>query len=397
MNKCQAFKYVKWVRDDYIRLPWEYDCWLLNKEWCVRLSIAFVDGIPYGLSCREHDKGNKRMMIHPPRQPSGNLPSKYSDQLCHCCVRSRTIKPLQKRGYSTAYQMHEQRGTFNGIDTCNITSYRNFNFRSVLLRNAEARSIINRPDINALLSQMVEEGTMSKCVAEGKRVHAQKKFGDFNFHKYVVGATYVPLECAILMQRELNDTIIKAYDDENINSGDVSASFKRSWPLMIYPCQKMNSYGAMFEVVPKFHSPTLENSEKMKSSLIWEITGLLLCVEEIWMNVAKALEFYTSDWYGWFLTYLSKKCFEGRSNNQAKNDVFKWYKIQTVKDFVRTVENKVESLGKAFENVEHLIHIDLVEKDVNESVWDMVDSNDYVGEANVIIIESYYLSISILR
>ena len=115
------------------------------------------------------------MMIHPPRQPSGNLPSKYSDQLCHCCVRSRTIKPLQKRGYSTAYQMHEQRGTFNGINTCNITSYRNFNFRSVLLRNAEARSIINRPDINALLSQMVEEGTMSKFVAEGKRVHVQKK------------------------------------------------------------------------------------------------------------------------------------------------------------------------------------------------------------------------------
>ena len=68
--------------------------------------------------------------------------------------------------------MHEQRGTFNGIDTCKITSHRNFNFRSVLLRNAEIRSIINRPDINALLSHIVEEGTMSKFVAEGKRVHA---------------------------------------------------------------------------------------------------------------------------------------------------------------------------------------------------------------------------------
>ena len=65
--------------------------------------------------------------------------------------------------------MHEQRGTFNGIDTCKTTSHRNFNFRSVLLRNAEAT------DINALLSQMVEEGTMSNFVAEGKRVHAQKK------------------------------------------------------------------------------------------------------------------------------------------------------------------------------------------------------------------------------
>ena len=136
----------------------------------------------------------------------------------------------------------------------------------------------------------------------------RKKFGDFNFNKYVVGATYVPLECAILMQRELNNTIIKAYDDENMNSGDVSASFKRTWPLMIYPCQKMNSYGAMFEIVPKFHSATLDISEKMKSSLIWEITGLLLCVEEIWMTTAKALEFYTSDWYGWFLSYLLKKC-----------------------------------------------------------------------------------------
>ena len=64
-----------------------------------------------------------------------------------------------------------------------------------------------------------------------------------------------------------------------------------------------------------------------------------------------------------------------------------------MKDFVRTVGNKVESLGKAFENIENLLHIDLVAKDVNESVWDMVDSNDYVDEANVIIIESYYVNI----
>ena len=85
---------------------------------------------------------------------------------------------------------------------------------------------------------MVKEGTMSRFVAEGKRVHAPKKIGDFNFDKYVVGAMYVPLECAILMQRELNNTIIKVYVDENMNSGDVSATFKRSWPLMIYPCQK---------------------------------------------------------------------------------------------------------------------------------------------------------------
>ena len=113
MNKYEGLKYVQWTRDDYIRNYWEYDCWLLNENWCVRPSIAFIQGASDVLSCRDHDKGSTLMMIHPPCQPRGNLGSKYSDQLCHCVLRSRTIKPLQKRGYSTGYQMHEQRGTFN--------------------------------------------------------------------------------------------------------------------------------------------------------------------------------------------------------------------------------------------------------------------------------------------
>ena len=134
------------------------------------------------------------MIINPPRQQRENLGLKYSDQLCHCVLRSRTIKPLQKRGYSTGYQMHEQRGTFNGIDTCNITSYRNFYIRSELLTDAESRFIINRPDINALLSQMVEEGSMSKFIANSNKVHAYIKYGSFDFGSYCSGATYVPLE-----------------------------------------------------------------------------------------------------------------------------------------------------------------------------------------------------------
>ena len=55
--------------------------------------------------------------------------------------------------------------------------------------------------------------------------------------------------------------------------------------------------------------------------------------------------------------------------------------------------NKVESLGTAFKNLESLIHIDLVNKDNNESVWEMIDQNKNVDEANVIIIESYYVNI----
>ena len=54
-------------------------------------------------------------------------------------------------------QMYEQRGTSNGIDTCNLISYHQFDFCSKLLSDSESRSIVNRPDINGLRNQFVEE------------------------------------------------------------------------------------------------------------------------------------------------------------------------------------------------------------------------------------------------
>ena len=89
-------------------------------------------------------------MLHPPRQPFHILPSKQPDQLCHAVIKPRTIKPMKACKYSNSFQMHEQRGTFNGIDTCNVTSYGRFDFCSKILNKSEGRSIDNRPDKNPL-------------------------------------------------------------------------------------------------------------------------------------------------------------------------------------------------------------------------------------------------------
>ena len=98
-NKA-GFKFIEYARDDYIRINDDYDEWLLNDEWKIQPSIAFVDGVPQVLTCKDHDKGSKLYHIHTPRQPLHNLPSKYSDQLCHCVMRCRTVKPLQKSIWS---------------------------------------------------------------------------------------------------------------------------------------------------------------------------------------------------------------------------------------------------------------------------------------------------------
>lgn len=213
-----GFKSLESTREDFIRCDDDYDRWLLNDDpmWAIRPSITFVDGVPFVMTCDDHDKGSKSLFIHPPRSPSQyGLPSKYSDQLSHCAIRTRSIKPIQKNYYSTSYQMHEQRGAFNGIDTCNISTYRKFDFNSALLSEVEAVSIVNRPDINGLLNQLVEERRLTKVTVNGKREYADKVYGEVDFKKYYLGGTYVPFEAAMSMQRDLsNNTIIKVTIDQ---------------------------------------------------------------------------------------------------------------------------------------------------------------------------------------
>lgn len=50
--------------------------------------------------------------------------------------------------------MYKQRGTICGIDTCSIKKCGKFDFNSKLMNNAEARAILNCPNINALLTQL---------------------------------------------------------------------------------------------------------------------------------------------------------------------------------------------------------------------------------------------------
>ena len=185
LTNKNLFKFVESVRDDYIREDDDYNCWLLNRNWCILPTLCFYEGAPFVMTCDDHHGGTTKLFIHPPRSPlQHNLPSKYSDQLCHCSIRTRTIKPMAKKYYSNAFQMHEQRGSFNGVDTCNISSYRKFDFVSSLLTKFESVSIVNRADINSLLNQLVEERVMSKSVAIGKRNFAYKTCSEYNFKKY---------------------------------------------------------------------------------------------------------------------------------------------------------------------------------------------------------------------
>ena len=82
-------------------------------------------------------------------------------------MQPRILRPVKASTYSTSYQMFHQKGTFNGLDTCSAISYGNFDFTSKLTSEAEARSITNRPDINAHLSKLQNKNVISEFVEKG--------------------------------------------------------------------------------------------------------------------------------------------------------------------------------------------------------------------------------------
>ena len=107
----------------------------------------------YGM--QNHHLGSTKLYVHTIGQPNHILSSKYSDQICHAVIKSHTIKPMKAQKYSNTFQIQEQRGTFNCIDTFNVTRYCNFKLSSTVLEECKSRSLSTRLDMNALLTQFV--------------------------------------------------------------------------------------------------------------------------------------------------------------------------------------------------------------------------------------------------
>lgn len=291
---------------------------IFNPSWKILPSIQIrVDKGPTVLTCRIHNKGSKSLMIHTCRWIH-NLPARKSDQLCQAVVNPRIIKPIQRQKYSTSFQMFEQRGNFNGLDTCSHASFGHFDFYSKLSAEAEARSIFNRPDIHAHLLKLQKEKVISQFVAESKVEFSKEFSSEVSYEPLYYGATFVPLESAMVMQKEIQSretsAIIDDVDDEVPHE---NVTFNKYWSATIYPVQNMTNYGVIFPTTPKIRSPN-----------IWILSALLIRIEALWRIIDK-IELRTSQWHGWILVLLTKKCFKPGRTKQMKSDPFKYKHIKS--------------------------------------------------------------------
>ena len=157
----------------------------------------------------------------------------------------------------------------------------NFGFPSILLDENESRSIKYRPDINALLDKLQEDGYITKGMVEARRERARfiNPSQDM-MNKCREGATYVDIEDTLMMQHEIgNDQMIKViYDGENSNRINVIET-KRSWVKSIIYAHKMDTYGSRFPVIPSF------KSNEMDTRIVWMTAGLITLVKELWISL----------------------------------------------------------------------------------------------------------------
>ena len=312
IHDIDKMKFITYCRDDYIRGNNDYDCLLLNKEWTVKPSFCLRRNFGVQvMTCQDHDKGCPRCMIHPPRQPNHILSSKYSDQLCHAVIKPRTISMSKAQKYSNTYQMHEQRGNFNGIDTCSLTQYRNFKLLSFLLQENELRSLKGRADINALLTQLVKEKVLSPEIVANYRNMAEEETLDIDY--LIQGATYVPIDVAVDMGIDKDRVVIW---DENENNQEYH--IKPAFPKFLYPLQSCQNYGVHPHIIPTFRSV---GRDATNTSMLWLLSGLLIRVQEIW-ELTHNMPLRQSKWNGWILTYLANKTFHHYNARVQRQDPF---------------------------------------------------------------------------
>ena len=216
VTKLKPYKLstVESSRNDFLRE--EHATWLFNPKWRVTPSIAFVNNEPVFLTCKSHDNGTKKLHVHCCRWEN-NLSSLLSDQLCHAVVNPRTVKNTQVGYNSITYQMVEQRFSWNGPDTINISSVGKTNHNSLLLYQAEARSIANRSDMKSLLKRSVDDGKMSNFHANGIEEYSEYYSRNKDYEKYKFGATYVPFEIALGLKKEARNHECFVTIDDDMN------------------------------------------------------------------------------------------------------------------------------------------------------------------------------------
>ena len=100
--------------------------------------------------------------------------------------------------------------------------------------------------------------------------------------KCLVGATYVSLEDVLLLQNEVGeDKSIKIIFSDEGSDAERVVHVKRIWMKSIVHCHTMDSYGAIFPVIPQL------KCVHTNTRILWILSDMITLVKELWERTDK--------------------------------------------------------------------------------------------------------------
>ena len=304
----------KYVRDGSVKMEGlaidysdsEHSPYLLgNKDWKVVPSVAFINGMPQVLTCRNHLSGSRGKCFYPPRNPNGIMPSQMADQIAPAVVRPRTLKQFKAHAFSDNFQMSEMQGQFSGVDTFHLTTSRNFQSESALLRDNEDLVIAGRKDVRTLVSEWGDpkSGVLPPAVAEGMLQDAEDNIDieDDIVEQCTRSANYVTLDDAMKLykaNKERRGRVVKIKKDGET----VDVHYVPQWPSATVRVHPFDSWGSDFPLLCSMQQKDYD------SHLLWSLAAMMICVPFLWEKTDAAV-CNVDDWYGWMLAYLTPICF----------------------------------------------------------------------------------------
>ena len=106
-----------------------------------------------------------------------------------------------------------------------------------------------------------------------------------NVNDLVFGATYVPLEATmryIKRQSDCSNGSQVRIPSQSKETGDIVKHFIPIWPLFLYPCQRMDTFGATFPSIPPLKLRGREVREHVNLQILgrlWETIALITRLE----------------------------------------------------------------------------------------------------------------------
>jgi len=274
-----------------------HDHVLLNEDWPILPTMLVVPGLgPVICTCRHHCNSSKwkRLCPHIPRKPeSNNFSSCRPDQLSHCKLQSRMVKPACA-------------GFMNSVPSTNIftVGYAGADFGSVTYDKAwentgpkamsyghEALSFGGRKDISTLAEILVREGHVSPEMMKDWQEEYNRMKEEGVLEGLTRGSTYTPTANAVQLQiasSEDNKVLVTVKEKlpAGLGSRDVLISMDRSWCSTIYNMQVQDNLGYGWPLKATNLSP---KNFKRGTMFVWALLGMISSSKELYHAIDQAV------------------------------------------------------------------------------------------------------------